>query len=238
MKFIRTIIWFIYFWIYLLMMTPSLKKVDRLEQEGKIEEHDALASEHVTKWARSLLRLAGAKVTIKGEEHLPEGAAVYMANHQGNFDVPIVLGYLEKPKAMMSKIEVKKLPLIRSWMRHIHCIFVDRKNVRQSMNSLNDAADLVKKGYSVCIFPEGTRSKGGPIGEFKSGGFRIATKTGAPIVPVRIEGSFKLMEANGNWIKPAEVTVTILPPVEVQGLSKEEMAELPERVRSIIAQVG
>lgn len=237
MRYIRTVIWFVYFWVYLLVLYPEMKKVERLEREGKTAEHDALASKHVTKWARSLLRLAGAKITIRGEEHIPEGAAVYMANHQGNFDVPIVLGYLDKPKAMMSKIEVKKLPLIRSWMEHLNCIFVDRNNVRQSMNSLNDAADLVKKGYSVCIFPEGTRSKGGPIGEFKSGGFRIATKTGAPIVPIRIEGSYKLMESNGYWIKPAEVTVTILPPVEVSHLSKEETALLPERIRTMIEQV-
>ncbi|WP_084509180.1 lysophospholipid acyltransferase family protein [Paenibacillus assamensis] len=238
MKIIRTIVWFIYFWVYLIGLLPHLNKAKRLQREGRTAELDAHVAKHVVKWARSLLRVAGAKVTVRGEENLPAEPAVYVSNHQGNFDVPILLGYLGNPKSMFAKQEIGKLPLIRDWMKLFRCIFVDRNNMRQAMNSLKEATELVANGHSVVVFPEGTRSKSDQIGEFKNGAFRIATKTGAPIVPIRISGSYKLMEANGFWISPAEVELTILPPVQVEGLSKEEMAELPERVRSLIESAG
>ncbi|UHA71896.1 lysophospholipid acyltransferase family protein [Paenibacillus sp. 481] len=234
MKFIRTAVWFIYFWCYLLCLMPKLRKAKAMQREGRIEEMDAYVAKQVGDWARSLLRIAGAKVKVNGLEHMPDGAAVYIANHQGNFDIPILLGHLGAPKAMFAKAEIAKLPLIRDWMKLFRCIFVDRSNARQAMNSLKEAGEVVASGYSVVVFPEGTRSKGDPIGEFKSGAFRIATKSGAPIVPVRIDGTYKLMEANGFWITPAEVEITILPPVPVDGLSKEEIAALPEQVRTLI----
>ncbi|WP_028544447.1 lysophospholipid acyltransferase family protein [Paenibacillus taiwanensis] len=236
MKFIRTLIWFIYFWLYLLFLIPGMLKANALYRKGRFAELDAYTAKQVGRWARSLLRVAGAKVQVQGLEHIPKEGAVFIANHQGNFDVPIMLGHIGAPKALMAKVELTKLPFIRVWMKYLRCIFVDRKNVRQAMNSLNEAAELVKNGHSIVIFPEGTRSKGDPIGEFKSGGFRVATKTGAPIVPIRINGSYKLMEANGNWIRPATVKVTILPPVPTAGLTKEDTAALPEQIKELIVQ--
>ncbi|MCG7409624.1 1-acyl-sn-glycerol-3-phosphate acyltransferase [Paenibacillus sp. ACRRX] len=234
MKFIRTLIWFIYFWLYLLFLIPSMLKANSLYRKGRFDELDAYTAKQVGRWARSLLRVAGAKVEVQGLEHMPKDGAVFIANHQGNFDVPIMLGHIGAPKALMAKVELTKLPFIRVWMKYLRCIFVDRKNVRQAMNSLNEAAELVKNGHSIVIFPEGTRSKGDHIGDFKNGGFRVATKTGALIVPIRINGSYKLMEANGNWIRPATVKVTILPPVPTAGLTKEETAALPEQIKELI----
>lgn len=235
MKIIHTIIWFIYFWLYLLMLIPGLLKATRLQKQGRTEEHDAYISKHVGRWARSLLKAAGAKVTVRGMEHIPQGAAVFVSNHQGNFDVPIMLGHIGKPKALLAKAELAKLPIIRLWMKHLHCIFVDRSNVRQAIHSLNEAGKLIESNYSVVVFPEGTRSKSDELGEFKPGAFRIAAKTGAPIVPIRIQGSYKLMEDNGNWISPAHVTVTILPSIPTEGLTKTEIAALPNQVQELIA---
>jgi len=237
MKIIRTIIWFIYFWLYLLVLIPGLVKANRLQRQRRIEELDAYTSKQVGRWARSLLRVAGAKITVQGTENIPQNPAVFVSNHQGNFDIPIMLGHIGKPKALLAKIELAKIPFIRVWMKHLHCIFVNRSNVRQAMNSLNEAVKLVESGYSVVIFPEGTRSKSDELGEFKSGAFRIAAKTGAPIVPIRIQGSYKLMENNGFWITPADVTVTILPSIPTEGLSKTEIAALPEQVKELIAHV-
>lgn len=238
MKILRTIIWFIYFWLYLIVVMPGLLKANRLQREGRTEELDAHTSERVGRWARSLLRVAGAKINVQGEENLLDTPAVYVSNHQGNFDVPIMLGCIGKPKPLIAKKELTKLPIIRDWMRHLRCIFIDRNNVRQAMNSLKEAGQLVEDGYSVVVFPEGTRSKGDQIGEFKNGAFRIAVKARVPVVPIRINGSYKLMEANGNLIAPAEVDVTILPPVSTAGLSKEEIAALPGRVQEMIEQAG
>ena len=238
MKILRTIIWFIYFWLYLIVVMPGLYKANRLKREGRIQELDAYTSKQVGRWARSLLRVAGAKINVQGQENLMHTPAVYVSNHQGNFDVPIMLGCIGNPKPLMAKKELTKLPIIRDWMKHLRCIFVDRYNVRQAMNSLKEAGQLVEDGYSVVVFPEGTRSKGDQMGEFKNGAFRIAVKAGVPIVPIRINGSYKLMEANGNLIGPANVDVTILPPVPTAGLSKEEIAALPGRVQGMIEQAG
>ena len=104
------------------------------------------------------------------------------------------------------------------------------------MEALNEAIANVKKGYSVTIFSEGTRNKGeeGSLLEFKGGAFRIATKTKAPLVPIAILHSRDIMENNGGWMKPAHVTIHILPPIETGDLSREELKELPQRTAALI----
>lgn len=233
----RTVLWFTYFWAYLLSIQPALLKVNRLERMDRTVEHDRLTNQTAKKWANSLVKLAGVTVEIQGEENIPaNGSVLFVSNHQGNFDIPILLGYIDKPKAFIAKIELLKLPLIRSWMTHLKCVFMDRSDIRQSLRVINQAAEQLKAGYSMVIFPEGTRSKGEMIGEFKPGSLKLAFKAGVPIVPISICGSYKIMEQNGFKIKPAHVKVTIFNPIPTTGLSKEEAAELPGKVRKIIAQ--
>lgn len=234
---IRTILWFIYFGLHLIAIEPSLLRVNRLTKQGKIIERDHLTDLTAKKWARSLVKLAGVTVVTTGEENIPsEGSVLFVSNHQGNFDIPILLGYIEKPKAFIAKIELLKLPLIRTWMIHLKCVFMDRSDIRQSLKVINQAADHLKEGYSMVIFPEGTRSKNESLGEFKPGSLKLALKAGVPIVPVAIQGSYKIMEQNGFLIKPAHVEITIFEPIPTVGLTKEQAAELPERVRKIIEQ--
>ena len=231
----RTILWFIYFWLYLIAIQPALIKVNRLEELGETAEHDRLTNQTAKKWAHALVKLAGVTVEIRGEENIPtEGSVLFVSNHQGNFDIPILLGYIDKPKAFIAKIELLKLPLIRTWMTHLKCVFMDRSDIRQSLKVINQAASHLKEGYSMVIFPEGTRSKSESLGEFKPGSLKLALKAGVPIVPIAIRGSYKIMEQNGFKIKPAHVEITILEPIATAGLTKEQASELPERVREII----
>jgi 1-acyl-sn-glycerol-3-phosphate acyltransferase len=99
---------------------------------------------------------------------------------------------------------------------------------------MNAATEYLKKGYSMVIFPEGTRSRGKTMGEFKAGSLRIAIKANVPIVPVTINGSYKLMEERGFIIKPAEVEIVISEPIETAGLTKEQTNELHEKVLAVI----
>lgn len=231
----RTIIWFIYFWLYLIMLMPKYLKASRLLKEGKIKERDELVNKLVPKWANSLLKLAGAKVTVTGAENIPkERAVLFVGNHQGNFDIPILLGCIDKPKAFIAKVEILKMPIIRTWMKHMNCVFLDREDMRQSLKVMGEAAEHLKNGYSMVVFPEGTRSKGDTLGEFKGAGLRMAIKANVPVVPVTIKGSYKLMEQNGFKIKPAEVEVAISESIETENLTKDEIAVLHERVRSVI----
>ncbi|MGA4721944.1 lysophospholipid acyltransferase family protein [Fictibacillus nanhaiensis] len=228
----RTIIWFIYFWGILLKLIPSLNRVKKFYNAGKIEERDRLVDQKVKEWSTSLVKLSGTRVSVSGEEHIPKDTAVlFVSNHQGNFDIPILLGYIQKPKAFISKIEVKKMPFIGTWMEQLNCLFMDRKNVRQSVQAINEGAKLLKNGTSLVIFPEGTRSKGDDMSEFKAGSFKLATKSGVPIIPVTINGSYKIMEQQGFWIKPAEVHLTVHPPIyPEQHQDAKELARLSEEI--------
>lgn len=231
----RTILWFIYFGSYLIALIPSMMKVKRLEESGKSAEHDQFTTQIAQNWARSLVKFAGVSVAVSGEEKIPvEGSVLFVSNHQGNFDIPLLLGHIAKPKGFIAKIELKKVPLLRTWMTHLNCVFMDRSDIRQSLKVMKQATDYLKAGYSMVIFPEGTRSKSNTLGEFKAGSLKVALKAGVPIVPITISGSYKIMEQNGIIIKPAHVKITIHDPILTDGLSKEEAIELPEKIKGII----
>lgn len=232
---LRTIVWFVYFWLYLIACAPLSAYANRLERRGEQDKCDAFVERVVRNWSRRLLRLAGAAVTVSGQEHLPDCAAVFVGNHQGNFDIPLMLAHIGAPRGLIAKAELSRLPLVRVWMRHLHCLLVDRKNPRAGADILRQGSEILKNGHSLTIFPEGTRSRGSEMGRFQGGAFRIASMAGAPVVPVTLDGSFRLMEANrGMRIAPAAVRITIHPLVETAGLSREELRTLPERVRETI----
>ena len=232
---IRTIIWMIYFCTYMVCTVPMLWKVRKLRKEGKTEEHDRIVLAMVDRWANRLMKLAGATFEVTGKENIPEGPVVFAANHQGYADIPLLLTQLDKPHPIIAKKELEKVPLMSDWMKELNCIFIDRENARQAMDSLKRANELLSEGYSVCIFPEGTRIKGGEIKEFKGGTIRLATRAKVPIVPCCIEGTYNMLEANkGFTITPAKLQLHILPAIETADLSRDEIKELDERLRSII----
>lgn len=233
---LRTLIWFIYFWLYLLVCIPATLWVRHLERRGDAARADRLTRRFVHNWAARLLWMAGARVTVEGRENLPDGPAVYIGNHQGYFDIPLMLAHVGEPRGLMAKQEIDRIPGIRTWMRRLHCLFVDRSSAASGAAVLREGERMLRAGYSLTIFPEGTRSRGGPMGEFKAGAFRIATMAGVPVVPVTIDGSYKLMEGNRHWfIHSADVRLTIHPPIETAGMPRAEIRALPETVRQIIA---
>lgn len=231
---LRTILGFTKFWFCLFGKILPLAVAKRLDREGKVAERDALVKKNVTSWARFVVGLSGSTIEVIGEENVPsDTAVVFIANHQGDFDIPILLGYIEKSKAFISKIEILRIPVLSGWMKLMQCTFLDRKNMRQSVRAMAEAVLTVQRGYSLVVFPEGTRSRGRPVGEFKAGSFKLALKTGVPIVPVTIDGSWHLFEET-RLFKPAAVRVTVHPAIATAGLSREEATALPGRVRDII----
>lgn len=231
---LRTLIWFTYFWLYLLLCIPVSLYIRHLAgTDGP--KADRYVAHFVRNWARRLLKLAGAKVTVTGQENLPQsGAYMVVANHQGYFDIPIMLSCVGEPRGLVAKQEIDRIPGIRTWMRYLHCLFVDRSSPRAGAQTIVDGARLLESGHSLTIFPEGTRSKGGPMREFKAGAFRIASRAGVPVVPVTIDGSFRLMEGNKMLIRPAEVKVTIHPAIATAGMGREELRALPYTVKDTI----
>ena len=232
----RTIIWFLYFWLYLVSVLPLMLYVKSKIKNGKKDEIRPIVQRVVQNWASRLLKAAGVTVTVDGAEHIPQEAALFVCNHQGNFDIPIVLCKLGPLKSVVAKKELAKLPGIHSWMTFFDCPFMDRDDPRQSLKCLNDAQALLKQGQSVVIFPEGTRSKGPQMGEFKPGALRCALKAQAPIVPVAINGSYRAMEEHGFSIRPAHVRITVLPPIVTKDMAKEHTRTISEEIHQMIAE--
>lgn len=233
----RTLIWYIYFWGYLLLKWPLMHKGLKALEAGDWETSDQLADKYVPDWASQVMRLAGVTIETHGLENIPKDRpCVFAANHRSYYDIPVMLTQLDKPHALVAKKEINHIPLVRGWMRMLHCVFLDREDPRKAMRALNEATEHLKKGYSVSIFPEGTRNKGeeGTVQEFKSGAFRIASKAKAPVVPVAISGTRAIFEDNHMLMHPSHVVVRILPPIETAELSREELKNLPEQVREVI----
>lgn len=234
----RTFIWFCYFWGFMLFHLPTLNRALKALKRGDFEEADRVAYKYVPIWCEKLKQLAGVEFEVKGRENIPaDRPCVYAANHRGLWDIPVMLTCLGKPIPLIAKIESKKIPLIRSWMELLHCLFLDRDDARQGIEVINNAAELIRQGYSVGIFPEGTRYKGeeGGLGTFLGGAFRIANKTGSPIVPVVIFNSRAALEGDGHFtMKPAKITVHILPAIETAGMDRAALKALPAQVEQLV----
>lgn len=232
----RTFIWFCYLWITLLGSIPKMKKAQKFNDTEQIEQRDDLVNQIVGPWARKLLKLAGTEVTVQGAENVPKDKAVlFVGNHQSNFDIPILLGHIDKPKAFIAKVELEKFPFISTWMQLMECVFMDRSNLRQSAKAIMQGIKSLKKGYSMVIFPEGTRTHDGKLLEFKPGALKLATKSGAPIVPVTINGSKDIMTKGSNIIRPAKVEIIIDKPIEITEEMKQDTIALAQHVQGIIA---
>lgn len=191
----------------------------------------------VRHWARTMVWIAGGRVTVTGREHLPEGGCMLMSNHQGYFDIPVLLGHCGRVFGFVAKDSVHRIPVLGGWMRAIGCVNIRRSEPKLAMQQLMEhSVQELQQGNMLCIFPEGTRSKGGPMMPFKRGGFRSAIAAGVPIVPVAVEGSHNMYEQQRHRLRvgPAEVRITILPPVDPAGYDEENMEQLIELVRAPI----
>ncbi len=230
---IRTIFFAIGLFGYLLLVSPVYLYCNHFVKKGQREKVKACINRMVLDWSSRLTRWAGAKIEVVGKENIPEETAVFVANHQSDFDIPIVLSQTGEPRALMAKISLTKVPGVHGWMNLLQCVYLDRSDDKQAVRALMDSTRLVKEGVSMTIFPEGTRSQGGPVKEFKGGAFRVATRNKVPVVPVTIDGSYHLFEEHRR-VHPGTVRVTIHKPIPTAGMSKQEINELPERVRAEI----
>ena len=187
-------------------------------------------------WAFGVVAfLAGAKCEVHGLENIPKDKSVlYIGNHQSFFDV--VLGYHLCPAVtgFMSKMTFKKVPLLNVWMIMNYCLFLTRTDPRQDLKLIIKAQEFIKQGISMFIFPEGTRSKTGEMAEFHEASFKIATKTGCPIVPVCFTNTREIFETHLPKLKKTHVIVTFLPPIDPTSLEGDNKKKIGAYTRSII----
>jgi 1-acyl-sn-glycerol-3-phosphate acyltransferase len=186
-------------------------------------------------WAMLLLKLANTRVDVIGRENvLMDKPQIFMANHQSDFDILIVLAHIPGQFRWIAKKELFRIPIFSRAMRNAGYIEIDRQNHEKAMKSLDEAAQKIREGKSVITFPEGTRSKDRTIKPFKQGMFHLAIKAGVPIVPITIIGAHEIMPKRTLKIRPGRIRMIIDRPVDVSGYTIETRGELIERVRGII----
>lgn len=225
---------------YAAFVTPKLNGVKRsLTHYDTVTEKDIVTHQYPKRWASKILRTAGVKVNTHGNQNYPENGVLFISNHEGNFDIPVLIYAINKPFGFVSKVEVKKIPFLHKWMDLLNCIYLDRTDRRSSIQMIRDGVTSLKAGHSIMIFPEGTRSRGNGMAEFKAGSFKLAKSAGVPIVPIAIKGTSELMEKyNSKKIVPGQVDVTILDAIDPEIFDRytlQEVANLVhERIESVI----
>jgi len=164
-------------------------------------------------WGRHTLLTTGSKVEVLGLQNLPpQNNICFICNHQGMFDIPLVLGFIPKPSGFIAKQELFKIPVLAWWMKEIPCVFIDRGSARKAMESFKKSAEVINSGHPMVIFPEGTRSRSELMGEFHLGSFKLPAMAEAPIVPLVIKDTWKVHEID-KGIHATQIKLQILPPI-------------------------
>ncbi len=193
------------------------------------------AHRYLARWARFSLRLARLQVTVAGLERLDlDRTYVFMPNHSSFLDILLVFAFIPYNFRFIVKKEFFSIPFLGLTVKSSAQIALDRKHPRKGLQSIKQAADLLKKGVSIVVFPEGTRTLDGQINEFKTTLFVLPIRTRTPVVPVLIEGAFEALQRGSVLLKRCPVKITFLDPVPADFLSDKDRALYAERVRETL----
>lgn len=179
----------------------------------------------IVNWAfRWVIRIAGTKVIVKGEENVPKDTAVlYVANHRSYYDIILTYVRVPRPTGYVAKKEMLRYPLLTNWMKNLHCLFLDRENIKEGLKTILTGVEKVKSGISICIFPEGTRNRvNDTFLPFHDGSFKIAEKGDVPVLPMTIYNSASVFEDHIPKVKRATVVIEYGKPVYLKDLEKED----------------
>lgn len=233
MRLIRTLAVYGYLALIVVCGVPYFnhleKNKEKLGEQAVAEKIYAYARN----MARRIVALTGSTITVKGTEHLPqEGAVLYVANHQSYMDIPVIMSVIERPVGFVAKEEIGKIPFFKKWIVHMKCVLITRGDARKALTAILQAAKLLQQGHSLVLYPEGTRSKDGMLGEFKAGSLKAAQKGKSMIVPLAVDGARDIMPRGSFLMYRRPVTVTVLPPIsadQVQAMDTKELAWLVKR---------
>ena len=191
------------------------------------------AVHHVARmWGRSILWVSGIRTLTRGfTDPMRHQSCIYMTNHQSNFDIPVLYGALPVQFRWLAKAELFRIPVFGRGMRGAGYISIDRSNRQSAFKSLDQAAESIRHGTSVMIFPEGTRSRDGGLLPFKKGGFVMAVDAGVPIVPVVISGTHDIMPKGALLIRRRSVDVHVGAPIKTAEFTRQTKDALMAKVR-------
>ena len=172
---------------------------------------------------RSILFLSGTKLEVKGLEKIEKDKTyLFVGDHRSYFDIVIAYSLLPCKTGFIAKKEMQKIPFLSWWMYFVNCLFLDRDNIKEGLKTILAAISKVKEGISIFIFPEGTRSLTGEMLPFHDGSFKIAQKSGCPIVPVAFVNTASIYEHHRPWIKAAKAVIEFGDPIVLTSLPTED----------------
>jgi 1-acyl-sn-glycerol-3-phosphate acyltransferase len=227
------LLYYAYFGVYMLVMT-TIGAVNRFILSRKSVN---AADEYIYRTARKMvnhfMKISDSKAVIRGLENIPEGPCVFVSNHQAIFDVFLLISNIDKPFGFVAKKEIKSYPFIGFWIKSIHSVFMDRSNIREGMKAINEGVERIREGYSLIIFPEGTRSLKSEMAPFHKGSMKLAVKAGVPIVPITLNGTYKVLET-GNQVRRHVMNLIVHKPIIMSELSARDRKDLSDIVFNTI----
>lgn len=238
MKLIRTLGVYLYLGLVVMFGVPYFKSLEKKKQQLG---GDAAVLQRVyaygRKMAQRIIWLTGSKLIVEGMENIPKDSTVlFVANHQSYMDIPVIMSVIEQPIGFVAKEELGKIPFFDQWIVFMKCVLITRGDSRKALEAIIQAAKYLREGHSLVLYPEGTRSVNGMLGEFKAGSLKAAQKGKVAIVPIAINGARDAMPRKSFWMYPAKITATILPLISAEVVQSMETAELADMVKEQIAQ--
>lgn len=211
--------------LYLVLLLIGTKRPDVRAKVGQT----------AVRWGfKVILAAAGVKVKVRGLENIPKEPVLFVGNHRSFFDIPVIYATVPNRTGFVAKKQIKKVPFLSWWMTCINCLFLDREDVKQALQMILSGIELIKNGSSICIMPEGTRNYEAEMLPFKEGSFKMAEKTGCPVVPIAMWKTDDILEAQFPRIKGKCITIYYGEPIRLDELTKEEKKKVGVLVRSRI----
>lgn len=183
-----------------------------------------------------ILKMTSVEVTVLGEENIPDEPVLFVGNHRSFFDILLTYSRCKRLTGYVAKKEIEHIPLLSTWMRFVYCLFLDRENPKEGLKTILTAIDYIKRGISICIFPEGTRNKGEELSmlPFRDGAFKVATKTGCAIIPISLNNTSAIFENQFPRVKKAHVVIEYGTPIYPDTLEKDTKRHIGPYVENII----
>ena len=189
-------------------------------------------------WASLIIKAAGIRLRTENTEIVDRKQRyILIANHYSYFDIPCIFVAIPQPIRFMAKISLFKIPIFGWAIGRAGFIPIDRKNRKTAVKSFEKAVDRIRKGNTVVVFPEEGRSRERAMRPFQRGGFLLALRSGLPILPVAIDGTFDIYSARARWVKPGPVTIKVGTPISTEGLTVRDKDRLLEESRAQISRM-
>jgi len=210
------------------------REIDRARAEGRDADEQEWIRKAENSWGPNILSHWKVRLERTDETAIPPGGVLFVSNHDGFADIPaFMVAIKEKQFGFVAKEELAKIPVFSKWIVRIRSILLLRDDPRIALKVFAEGEDMLKRGFSLVIFPEGTRAKGKEMKPFAKGSLRMAFRAGVPIVPVATKGSWDCFEA-GGYPRPGTIRFHVFPPIETAGLPKSDDGVVSERIESLI----